>query len=313
MSLEQYENIIVRTRGKGTIAFELLEPDLFYMTGYKVIPGFTGGGLIPAYKTLLNGKTRLVYDLKDYVPLASVIDTTDPERLLTLLQSLLSLCERIKENGFIQGEHVCLDEDMIFVDEADPQVWLVYVPLRQRDSMTMEPDSLERKLVRLLSEMMAEHPSLFGRRMDPLREYINSGKNDISYISGLLLKAGTLPPEMNSYGSTSDNTGSPDSLIMERVGGSQRLLLHIPSKGAIIGRNEELSQILIRDPSVSKTHCQIYKTGGKWMIRDLKSSNHTWIGESPEWLEPYKESEIHPGDKVRISRFVFQVKAGTGD
>ena len=315
MSLEQYENRIVRTRGKGTIAFELLEPDLFYMTGYKVIPNFTGGGLIPAYRSLLNGKTRLVYDLKDYEPLISIIDGIGSGRMLTLLQNLFNLCERIKENGFIQGEHVCLDEDMIFVDDTGSQVWLVYVPLRQRDSTTMELDSLEKQLVKLLTVMMASHRSVFDRCMGPVREYLGSGKCDISKIKELFLAAGAQKPETDSSrnDNRADDVISPESLLLERVGGTQPLMLKIPSAGAVIGRNDELSQIIIQDSSVSKKHCRIYKKDGRWMIEDLKSSNHTWIGESSEWLVPFKESEIHPGDMIHISRFVFQVKAGIGD
>lgn len=313
MSLEQYGNAIIKTHGKGTVAFELRDPDLFYMTGYKVIRNFSGGGLIVAQKTLLNGKTRLVYDLKDYVPITSVLDEIGSDRYSMLLHSLLSLCERIRENGFIQGEHLCLEGDMVFVDPATLQVWVIYVPLKQRESRTMELDGLDRQLAKFLSGIMDTHPIYNDGRMRKIREYLDNGRIDIERFKEMLTSASTEQLNVMSYEMHTDELAPPESLILERIGGTQRLYLHIPSSGAVIGRNEEYSQIIIPDSSVSKKHCLIRKVGNTWSIQDLQSSNHTWIGNSDEWLTPFTEYEIRPGDVVRISRFIFQVRAGIGD
>ncbi len=314
MALEQYGNKIIRTRENGTVAFELSDNDLFYMTGYKVIQNFPGGGLLSAMKTQLNGRVRLIFDVNDYIPAIMLLNEMTPDQFSMMVLSLVSLCERIRSNGFIQGENVCLEEDMLFVDRATWQVWLIYVPLKQSVTLTMQLDSLDRHLIDLLKGMMTVHPSILDSRTRLVQEYISGGNRDITRIREILISAGVQPVVTQDDKRVDTQTTSvPDSLILERIGGSQSLLLHIPSKGAVIGKDDTYSQILIPDPSVSKKHCLIHREGGTWMIEDLQSTNHTWVGEGGAPLTPYMQHEIKPGDVVKISRFLFQVKAGIGD
>lgn len=50
------------------------------------------------------------------------------------------------------------------------------------------------------------------------------------------------------------------------------------SKPILIGRGED-ADIQLKDRTVSKKHCMIYYEQGKIYIKDLNSSNHTFIGE----------------------------------
>ena len=95
MALELYGKNIICTRENGTVAFELADSELFYMTGFKVIQNFPGGGLLSAYRTRLNGRIRLVFDVDELVSVTSLIDKMTPDQFCMMMLSLVSLCERM--------------------------------------------------------------------------------------------------------------------------------------------------------------------------------------------------------------------------
>ena len=70
-----------------------------------------------------------------------------------------------------------------------------------------------------------------------------------------------------------------------------------------IGRVED-NTFQIADPSVSSHHCEVHLRGSEIFIRDLNSTNGTYLNE--ELLETPRP--LHPGDRVRIgdSEFAFE-------
>lgn len=65
------------------------------------------------------------------------------------------------------------------------------------------------------------------------------------------------------------------TIVIEAMGRSWEINI---SKPILIGRGEDLD-IQLRDRTVSKKHCMIYYENGNVYIKDLKSSNHTFIGK----------------------------------
>ncbi len=69
----------------------------------------------------------------------------------------------------------------------------------------------------------------------------------------------------------------------------------------IIGRDPE-NDMFLKDVFVSKQHCLIYKHGKKILIKDLGSSNGTFLnGEKID-----KPEELRVGDKIRVSQTTFK-------
>ena len=64
------------------------------------------------------------------------------------------------------------------------------------------------------------------------------------------------------------------TIVIEAMGRSWEISI---SKPILIGRGDDLD-IQLRDRTVSKKHCMIYYENGNVYIKDLKSSNHTFIG-----------------------------------
>jgi len=66
--------------------------------------------------------------------------------------------------------------------------------------------------------------------------------------------------------------------------------------------------LLIDSDSISRRHAEITYANRQYMLRDLGSSNGTFVNEAR--LEPGKAYILKPGDKVRFgkAKFVFQVR-----
>ena len=69
-----------------------------------------------------------------------------------------------------------------------------------------------------------------------------------------------------------------------------------------IGRVED-NTFQIADPSVSSHHCEVLLRGGEILIRDLNSTNGTFINDAP-----ITESVLKPGQKLRLGQIELKLE-----
>ncbi|MBS0186795.1 MAG: FHA domain-containing protein [Planctomycetes bacterium] len=88
------------------------------------------------------------------------------------------------------------------------------------------------------------------------------------------------------------------SLVLVTHDGTQR---EIPLKRArfIVGRQADC-QIRLPDPNVSRQHCEIQLDAAKPYVKDLGSSNGTYVNR-----RRVSQTELHAGDTISIGPFVF--------
>src|SRR5262249_48354026 len=55
--------------------------------------------------------------------------------------------------------------------------------------------------------------------------------------------------------------------------------------------------------SISRRHCHIEHRGDRWVLRDLGSTNGTWVNE--ERIEGDMEHELCTGDRIRLGDWVI--------
>ncbi|HEX8153029.1 MAG TPA: FHA domain-containing protein, partial [Thermoanaerobaculia bacterium] len=79
--------------------------------------------------------------------------------------------------------------------------------------------------------------------------------------------------------------------------------------GIYIGRDEELSQVVVRDARVSKRHLRILPRGGKVYAIDQGSTNGTFLGDPAG--ERVTEVPLKRGDVLvladGVAAFTFQI------
>src|SRR5690606_27234361 len=81
----------------------------------------------------------------------------------------------------------------------------------------------------------------------------------------------------------------------------------IPASGrAILGRSQNCD-IIIPGTHVSRQHAELYFQSGRLHVKDLGSSNGTFVNR-----KKVDDSVVNPGDEVRFDTLVFQVEAPGG-
>src|SRR5664279_3387058 len=70
-----------------------------------------------------------------------------------------------------------------------------------------------------------------------------------------------------------------------------------------IGRVED-NTFQIADPSVSSHHCEVHLRGGEVLIRDLNSTNGTYINGAQ-----ITESVLKPGQTLRLGQIELKLEA----
>ncbi|MGL5259962.1 MAG: DUF6382 domain-containing protein [Lachnospiraceae bacterium] len=73
----------------------------------------------------------------------------------------------------------------------------------------------------------------------------------------------------------------------------------------IIGKSEHNASLIIKDPSVSRKHCEITKNEELLFIRDLNSTNGTYVNDIPLW--EMESIPIQKGDRLLIGKVTLNV------
>jgi hypothetical protein len=72
-----------------------------------------------------------------------------------------------------------------------------------------------------------------------------------------------------------------------------------------IGRLED-NVFSLGEPSVSSHHCELVRQGDDFLVRDLNSTNGTFING-----EPVKEAVLKPGHILRLGQLEIRLESGT--
>jgi phosphoserine phosphatase RsbU/P len=72
----------------------------------------------------------------------------------------------------------------------------------------------------------------------------------------------------------------------------------------IIGRDENMCQIIIPHHAVSRKHAQIVRNGNQFFIEDLKSRNKTFVNSKE--VPPPNRVPLKPDDRIKICDFLFR-------
>jgi adenylate cyclase len=74
-----------------------------------------------------------------------------------------------------------------------------------------------------------------------------------------------------------------------------------------MGRNPQLNKICISDREVSKAHAVVRRVGGEVLLRDLRSSNHTFVNGRE--IAPEADVTLADGDTIRLGNTLVQYLA----
>lgn len=113
---------------------------------------------------------------------------------------------------------------------------------------------------------------------------------------------------LNAASSGAGVGGVPTGWVLRaKTGSLAGQAFAIPASGrAILGRSQNCD-IIIPGTHVSRQHAELYFQSGKLHVKDLGSSNGTFVNR-----KKIEDSVVNPGDEVRFDTLVFQVEAPGG-
>lgn len=76
----------------------------------------------------------------------------------------------------------------------------------------------------------------------------------------------------------------------------------VGDKPLVIGRGTD-ADVRIPLDEISRTHCEITRTGGKVIVKDLASRNGTFVND-----QKIAQATVKPGDHIRAGSIVFTVQ-----
>ena len=277
-------------------SFAYLVPDTQSLntTGFKVMQNLASAGLLPAYRSRLNGRLRLVYDVAGSVSLSALAASLTPSQFITVVKSLLELFGKIRSNGFIRMENLLLDADHVMV-RSDWTVRLIYLPIDDHAHVTSKLNSPEFTLRRLLTGFIDANPNVRSERVAQLNAALKRSQDS---LQGAFSVLNTEPARRDPV------RGGAESVLRLVCPDSSRTLT-CSRQGTVIGRDPNRAAVLLSDSSVSGAHCRVF-WDKRWLVEDLGSRNGTRLNGEP--LRAHQPVPLNPGDEVEISTLHFLVK-----
>lgn len=93
-------------------------------------------------------------------------------------------------------------------------------------------------------------------------------------------------------------------LLKSPEGAAPNKQIPLTADQMVIGRDENLCQIVIPHHAVSRKHAQIVRNGNQYFIEDLKSRNKTFVNGKE--IPPPTKQPLKPDDRIKICDFLFR-------
>ena len=79
-------------------------------------------------------------------------------------------------------------------------------------------------------------------------------------------------------------------------------LLETAAAGRLLLGRSPSCQLVFADDTVSRRHAELHLVDGRWMLRDLGSSNGTWVNG-----RRVMEAEVAPGDELQLGGTAIRI------
>ena len=97
------------------------------------------------------------------------------------------------------------------------------------------------------------------------------------------------------------------AFLIHRTADGEDIKLPITTKPIVLGRGIE-TDIRVEDEEVSRAHCAVWLESEKYLVKDLRSRNGTFVNDAR-----VTEAELKSGDRVRIGHCEFFVEDETAN
>lgn len=286
---------VTEKRCGPNFAYILHDPGEFLPTEYRFLQSPNSSSFVQCMKMLYNGQVELYYLIERYKPLAALLKTLDADSFISIAANLLSAIIEVQSIGFLVCQSIELSADKIFVDPANLETHLTYLPIRTR----LHPDyaSFENMLranlvafaTRELAAQSFETADFVANLADPslnLEELVRrTGREPVRARQGQRPTLRLIAPNIREF--------------------------YIDRDEFILGQNAYVADGIIDfNKAVSRIHCKVIRTGSGFFVEDLESANGTYVNDVQ--VVPGRPVQINHGDVLRLANSNFFVELEQG-
>lgn len=309
VTMNEFESIglVTELTGSPNIQYVINDDSTFALTDFKVLKG-QGSNLVQCAKVRYNGKIKLIYFTSEKKSLKNIVQSLDSDSFITVIANLISSVNDIKSNGFLELSNLALTFDKIFVDSNTLSVSLIYLPINNSHSDTVQTENeLRTEIIKFISSV----PAFATEKMNRISSYLSNGTLSLGQLYRHLCE------EVGSYASIKQKVNvvekkevqfaNQPTLRFRSINAPVSINLQINSGEYVIGKSaDKVDGVISFNKAISRVHCKITYQNGNYYITDLGSANGTFVN-SKRILAQCPEI-IKNGDAVRLANSDFLIE-----
>lgn len=256
------------------------------------------GRILLLRKITKNGKLNIICDTEGYdkVEMDAGLTENQIDAFFKALAELLCVCD---ESAFLDHTYVDISGDLIFYKELTDKYCFALIPVDGPDYAVQQRNWDDR--LKALSARIFKDRTIHSQSLKEFWEGIQTALDTTSYIREKAF-------EIEVTTKAKDTVGK--DLELEYNGDYGNFTFYVCKDEFVIGKSSECDGVLSMNPTISRRHCILQRTGAGWALTDLGSSNGTALGNS--FLIPNQMAFIKDNDRIRISDMEFVVRFGNG-
>lgn len=276
----------------------------FVNTDYKVLQSQTNGIFIKCMRMMRNGKISLYYMTDDYRPMSSMFRGITPELMIAVVVNLFADVIEVRNNGFLTCQCIDLSWDKMFVEQNTLKVKLVYLPVSVKafDSYAEFESELRSSVVKLINKVIM----VVNERLNQFVRDLSNGSMTLEDVYNKSRSTG-MPPIPKQPGGDKPVFPTAGNVIkIVAMNAPEYFEIVIDRDEMLLGKKQELVDAVIPfNNMISRKHCKIIRTNGKFYISDEGSANGTYVNRVR--VAQGQKLQINKGDIIRLADSDFQI------
>ncbi len=312
------KNLLTKMVCGSNLSYILTENSMFLTTEYKVLQSQGKGCFVKCMKMTYNGKIQLYYLTGAYKSLSTMLPTLDGEGLMTIVANLFSNIIEVKNNGFLACQNIDISLDNIYIEPANYQVHLMYLPLSERiyGDYGIFENEIRTELIKVISDSAVLSSPKTMQLVADLSDGTIALEALLGKLKGYVSGSATMTQNAMVHSEMTQN-----SLIQQNpqivkgilkiiaLNAPSRVEINVTKDKFILGKNPSLVDgVLSFNNMISRKHCEISKVSGGYFVTDLGSANGTYVNRKK--IQPGIPCPVGNGDIIRLANSDFQVVVG---
>lgn len=291
------------------IRYSIPNEDDFSNIEYKVLLSQKENNLLRCSKVTCNGCLQLVYNVQQMQVVSAVISGLSTSKYYLFLAEVFKIYQYIKNNGFLNENHLQLDLDRMFMTIEPLQLSMIYLPVTSE--MDTKDELIDGRMCEFLIATTKENLDFDDNGGLELIKHLKSKTVTLEEIATRLetghyeeISAAGRKSESERLKKLNNNSFSSKKIQLVQKNTSNALTIPITKTEFVIGKKASVVDgVIVGYPTVSRIHCKIITYKEMYMIVDLGSVNGTRVNEVS--CTPNIPVRIKDGDQITISNLVF--------